>query len=144
MNCGCKRSGKQIIKELEEATQSHLVFRNKPTAASAARQQEILKSPLASLFKQSSKPSEAKAKEAPRKKTKKKKTKNPDVGGGSVRSILKEPKTDAPAIKSSADSNAALAAKAASLILFEEVCGLVFSAPFYSSCLAKMGLVFRS
>ena len=120
VNCASKRSGKQIVKELEEATQSHLVIRNKPTAPSAPDKQQISKSPLASFFGPTNKSSDTK--ECPTKPVKKKKKVKKSDCDKPRKSILKETGMDSTG-KSETESCSAVSAKAASLILFEEVSG---------------------
>ena len=135
VNSSSKRSGKQILSQLEEATQSHLVI-NKPTTNIKGPNPE---SPFAGLF---SKPgensprtsgplgaflqpagsaSQNKDKKSGKKGGKESKGKNVKEKKDKGKSILKQPSQ----AFSHDGTESNLSSKAASLILFEEVCHLI-------------------
>ena len=133
VNSSSKRSGKHILSQLEEATQSHLVINNKTTTTSKG---PVSESPFAGLF---SKPGEnnqrvsgplgaflqptgsafqskdKKGEKESRRKSGKEKKEKTKVKG---KSILKQPSQAV----SNDGTESNLSSKAASLILFEEVC----------------------
>ena len=132
VNSSSKRSGKHILSQLEEATQSHLVINNKgPTPQSsfvglfnkAVDNSSPASGPLGAFFNTNVNKSDTKTKKGEKgKKKQKTKEKKKDESKGKGRSILKQPP---PAVNGDTESCSSLASKAASLILFEEVCTVV-------------------
>ena len=128
VNSSSKRSGKHILSQLEEATQSHLVINNKgPTPQSSfaglfnkpVDNSSPASGPLGAFFNTNATAFDAKTKkgEKGKKKLKMKET-TKDVSKGKGRSILKQPPQ---AVNDDTESSSSLSSKAASLILFEEV-----------------------
>ena len=136
MNSSSKRSGKQILSQLEEATQSHLVINQPTTTASkgldpgssfaglfdkAVVNSSRASGPISAFLQPAGSSSHTKdnkvGKESKGKNGKRKKDKLKEKPG---KSILKQPsQVDS---KDGEESN--LSSKAASLILFEEVSNL--------------------
>ena len=135
VNSASKRSGKHILSQLEEATQSHLVTSNKPTTtikgpvpessfaglfSKPGANSSCASGPLGALFQQAGKASKSKEKKGVKgskgKSVKEKKGKSRAKG----KSILKQPSQSLS--QDGTESN--LSSKAASLILFEEVSSL--------------------
>ena len=132
MNGSSKRSGKHILSQLEEATQSHLVINNKQTTtkgpvsetsfgglfSKAVEKSSCLPGPLGAFFQQTGSTSLNKDRKGGKgskgKNVKEKKEKSKEKG----KSILKQP----PQAVSNDGTELNLSSKAASLILFEEVC----------------------
>ena len=128
VNSSSKRSGKHILSQLEEATQSHLVINNKgPTPQSSFAglfnkpmdNSSPATGPLGAFLNTNANASDAKTNKGVKgkKKQKMKETKK-DVSKGKGRSILKQPPQ---AVNDDTESCSSLSSKAASLILFEEV-----------------------
>ncbi|XP_078347147.1 uncharacterized protein LOC144632387 isoform X2 [Oculina patagonica] len=128
VNSSSKRSGKHILSQLEEATQSHLVINNKgPTPQSSftglfnkpANNSSPASGPLGAFLKSNTNPSETKGKKSEKgKKQRNVKEKKKDESKGKGKSILKQPRQ---AVSDGTESCSSLSSKAASLILFEEV-----------------------
>ena len=135
VNSASKRSGKHILSQLEEATQSHLVISNKPTTTIKGPVPEssfaglfskpeanpsCASGPLGALFQKAGKASKSEEKKGVKgrkgKSVKEKKEKSRAKG----KSILKQPSQSLS--QDGTESN--LSSKAASLILFEEVSSL--------------------
>lgn len=135
MNSSSKRSGKQILSQLEEATQSHLVI-NKPTTTGKGPAPELsfaglfsksvdnssrTTGPMSAFPQPSRSVSQSKdkrgGKESKGKNVKRKKESSKEKGN----SILKQ----ASQVVSDDCAESNLTSKAASLILFEEVCHLI-------------------
>lgn len=136
VNSSSKRSGKQIFSQLEEATQSHLVISTPTTTTTAGKGAEPgasfaafksavdashLSAPLNAFFQPTGNALQSKNKKAGKeregKNEKRKKGKLKEKG----KSILKQQLTAV----SSYEAESNLSSKAASLILFEEVCAKV-------------------
>lgn len=134
VNSSSKRSGKHILSQLEEATQSHLVINNKgPTPQSSfaglvnkpVNNSSPASGPLGAFFNANANASYTKAKKGEkREKQQKMKEKRKDESKGKGRSILKQPPQ---AVNDDTESCSSLSSKAASLILFEEVCTVVLN-----------------
>lgn len=134
VNSSSKRSGKHILSQLEEATQSHLVINNKgPTPQSSftglinkpVNNSSPASGPLGTFFNANANASDTKAKKGEkREKQQKMKEKRKDEFKGKSRSILKQPPQ---AVNDDTESCSSLSSKAASLILFEEVCTVVLN-----------------
>ena len=132
VNSSSKRSGKHILSQLEEATQSHLVINNKgPTPQSSfaglfnkpVNNSSPASGPLGAFLSANATESDTKTKKGEKGKKKQKvKEKKKDKAEGKVRSILKQPPE---AVDDDTESCSSLSSKAASLILFEEVCTIV-------------------
>lgn len=133
MNSSSKRSGKQIFSQLEEATQSHLVISTPTTTTTAGKGAEPgasfagfksaadashLSAPLNAFLQPTGNALQNKNKKAGKeregKNEKRKKGKLKEKG----KSILKQQLTAV----SNYEAESNLSSKAASLILFEEVC----------------------
>lgn len=124
------------MSQLEEATQSHLVINNKGPAPSTPQSsfsglfnKPVNSSPppsgpLGAFLQQNTNVSETKAKKNEKGK-KERSTKEKKIEGskGKGKSILKQPSQP---VKDETESCSSLSSKAASLILFEEVCTLFF------------------
>ena len=133
VNSSSKRSGKHILSQLEEATQSHLVINNKgPTPQSsfvglfnkAVDNSSPASGPLGAFFNTNANANAFDTKTKKGKKKQKMKEKKKDESKGKGRSILKQPP---PAVNDDTESCSSLSSKAASLILFEEVCTVVLN-----------------
>lgn len=134
VNSSSKRSGKHILSQLEEATQSHLVINNKgPTPQSSfaglfnkpVNNSSPASGPLGAFLSVNATESDTKTKKGEKGKKKQKvKEKKKDETKGKVRSILKQPPE---AVNDDTESCSSLSSKAASLILFEEVCTVVLN-----------------
>lgn len=134
VNSSSKRSGKHILSQLEEATQSHLVINSKgPTPQSSfaglfnkpVNNSSPASGPLGAFLKSNVNVSETKGKKSEKgKKQKNAKEKKKDESKGKSKSILKQPSQ---AVNDDSESCSRLSSKAASLILFEEVCTVVLS-----------------
>ena len=119
------------MSQLEEATQSHLVINNKgpaPQSSFAGLFDKPVNSsppstgPLSAFLQKNTSVSETKAsKNGKRKKDGAMKEKKKVESKGKGKSILKQPSQQ---IKDDSESCSNLSSKAASLILFEEVCSL--------------------
>ena len=135
VNSASKRSGKHILSQLEEATQSHLVINNKPittikgpvpesTFAGLFSKPEANSSsssgPLGALFQQAGKASKSKEKKGVKGSKGKSVKEKQEKSRAKAKSILKQP-SQSPS-QDGTESN--LSCKAASLILFEEVSSL--------------------
>ena len=128
VNSSSKRSGKHILSQLEEATQSHLVINNKgPTPQSSfaglfnkpMNNSSPASGPLGAFLNTNANASDAKTNKGVKgKKKQKMKEMKKDVCKGKSRSILKQPPQ---AVNNDTESCSSLSSKAASLILFEEV-----------------------
>lgn len=130
VNSSSKRSGKHILSQLEEATQSHLVTNNKgaPPQSSFAglfnkpvNNSSPASGPMGAFFKSNTDVSEAKSKKGGKGKKQKNVKENvkKDKSKGKGKSILKQPSQ---VVNDDSESCSSLSSKAASLILFEEVC----------------------
>jgi len=134
VNSSSKRSGKHILSQLEEATQSHLVINNKgstPQASFAGLSNKPVTNsspasgPLGAFLSANANASDTKIKKGEKGKKKQMvKEKKKDDSKGKGRSILKQPPQ---AVNDGTESSSSLSSKAASLILFEEVCTLALS-----------------
>lgn len=134
VNSSSKRSGKHILSQLEEATQSHLVINSKgPTTQSSfaglfnkpVNNSSPASGPLGAFLNANATESDTKTKKGEKGKKKQKvKEKKKDESKGKVRSILKQRPE---AVNDDTESCSSLSAKAASLILFEEVCTVVLN-----------------
>lgn len=132
VNSSSKRSGKHILSQLEEATQSHLVINNKgPTPQPSfaglfnkpVNNSSPASGPLGAFLSANATESDTKTKKGEKGKKKQKvKEKKKDEAKGKVRSILKQPPE---AVNDDTESCSSLSSMAASLILFEEVCTVV-------------------
>ncbi len=132
VNSSSKRSGKHILSQLEEATQSHLVINNKGPAPQSSfaglfnkpvNNSSPASGPLGAFLKSNTNPSETKGKKSEKgKKQRNVKEKKKDESNGKGKSILKQPSQ---AVSDGTESCSSLSSKAASLILFEEVCIVV-------------------
>ena len=133
VNSSSKRSGKHILSQLEEATQSHLVVNNKgPTPQSSfaglfnkpVNNSSPASGLLGAFFNTNANASDTKAKKGEKGKKQQKMKEKKDESKGKGRSILKQPPQ---AVNDDTESCSSLSSKAASLILFEEVCTVVLS-----------------
>ena len=136
MNSSSKRSGKYILSQLEEATQSHLVINNKgPTPQSSfaglfnkpLNNSSPASGPLGAFLNANANAPDTNTKKSEKGKKKQKvKEKKKDESKGKGRPILKQPPQ---AVNDDTESSSSLSSKAASLILFEEVCTVVLTNP---------------
>lgn len=130
VNSSSKRSGKHILSQLEEATQSHLVINKGPPPQSSfagllnkpVNNSPPASGPLGAFLKTNATVSQTKSKKEKGKKQKNAKEKKKDESKGKGKSILKRPSQ---AVNDDTESCSSLSSKAASLILFEEVCTVV-------------------